>query len=218
MAFKKDKYQVIADAISQDLAEYCCIQFQMMSDTAHYITNRNEREYFWADNQCAKSFSWYGSYWSESLLLMLKPLVEKVSGLILNPCYSYARIYYPGCVMVSHVDRPSCEISTSLNLGNLGDIWPIFFKTVNGKTKELKLPAGSMVVYRGCELEHWRDSMPDSVIKQYQVFLHYVDANGPYADYKFDKRPMLGFQNRRINEKNYFSFSLNCRNNSSTRY
>jgi len=27
---------------------------------------------------------------------------------------------------------------------------------------------------------------------QAQVFMHYVDANGPYAEWKFDKRPLLG--------------------------
>jgi hypothetical protein len=25
-----------------------------------------------------------------------------------------------------------------------------------------------------------------------QLFLHYVDKNGPHADWAFDKRPMLG--------------------------
>ena len=27
---------------------------------------------------------------------------------------------------------------------------------------------------------------------QMQCFLHYVNAKGPYADHKYDKRPMMG--------------------------
>ena len=61
---------------------------------------------------------------------------------------------------------------------------------------------GDGVIYKGCEREHWRDPMPDEVpwwkkkiakirgkeIESFhhQVFLHYVDANGPYVHCSFD--------------------------------
>ena len=48
-----------------------------------------------------------------------------------------------------------------------------------------------MLVYSGCDLEHWREPFQGDVCGQ--VFLHYNHANGPFAEKnKFDKRPMLG--------------------------
>jgi len=48
-----------------------------------------------------------------------------------------------------------------------------------------------MLVYSGCELEHWREPFEGQVCGQ--VFLHYNHRNGPFAEKnKFDKRPLLG--------------------------
>ena len=53
------------------------------------------------------------------------------------------------------------------------------------------LKVGDMLIYSGCELEHWRETFQGNVCSQ--VFLHYNHANGPFATANiFDKRPMLG--------------------------
>ena len=52
----------------------------------------------------------------ETLLLSVQPKMEKLTGLKLNPTYSYARIYKKGDVLNRHKDRFSCEISTTMNL------------------------------------------------------------------------------------------------------
>jgi len=46
-------------------------------------------------------------------------------------------------------------------------------------------------VYKGCDVTHWRD-VADTTEVNAQFMLHYVDQNGPNANYKFDKRPELG--------------------------
>ena len=48
----------------------------------------------------------------ESLLLAVQPN-GKLTGLKLNPTYSYARIYKMGDIFYRHKDRFSCEISTT---------------------------------------------------------------------------------------------------------
>jgi hypothetical protein len=60
------------------------------------------------------------------------------------------------------------------------------------------METGDLVIYRGCEVEHWREEFiaPEGSY-HIQVFLHYVDANGPYADYKYDRRPSIGFNKER---------------------
>ena len=48
-----------------------------------------------------------------------------------------------------------------------------------------------MLVYSGCDLEHWREPFEGDTCAQ--VFLHYNDVDGPFGTQnKFDKRPLLG--------------------------
>jgi len=56
---------------------------------------------------------------------------------------------------------------------------------------KILLEVGDMLVYSGCELEHWREPFEGDICGQ--VFLHYNNLNGPFAEKnKFDNRPMLG--------------------------
>ena len=79
-----------------------------------------------------------------------------------------------------------------MNLG--GDDWPIFLEPSGEEGKkgvEVKLEAGDMLMYRGCELEHWREPFEGEDCGQ--VFLHYNDSNSKNAEEnKFDRRPMIG--------------------------
>jgi hypothetical protein len=53
----------------------------------------------------------------ETLLVKTLPVMKERTGLDLIPTYSYARVYEKGSILKRHKDRPSCEISTTLNLG-----------------------------------------------------------------------------------------------------
>jgi hypothetical protein len=55
---------------------------------------------------------------------------------------------------------------------------------------EILMEPGEAVIYLGCEVEHWREEFKGNW--QSQVFLHYVDANGPYANSKFDGKKYIG--------------------------
>jgi hypothetical protein len=68
--------------------------------------------------------------------------------------------------------------------------WPLWLRDTDGKAFAAILRPGDALVYRGIELEHWRE--PYTGEKLSQVFLHYVDRNGPHAEEKFDHRPGLG--------------------------
>jgi hypothetical protein len=58
----------------------------------------------------------------------------------------------------------------------------------------LILDKGDIVVYKGMVSEHWRE--PYKGKQQIQIFMHYVDADGPHAEWSLDKRPMLGLVKR----------------------
>ncbi len=88
-----------------------------------------------------------------------------------------------------------------------GDPWAIFidptgadnvideFKNIHKlnapKGVKILLKPGDMVIYAGCELEHWREPFQGKLCGQ--VFLHYNHADGPFAKTNLlDKRPLLG--------------------------
>ena len=59
------------------------------------------------------------------------------------------------------------------------------------KGVRVDLKIGDMLIYSGCELEHWREPFEGKVCSQ--VFLHYNHANGPFAQTNLlDGRPLLG--------------------------
>jgi len=161
--------------------------------------------YYEGENeQIPNTYSCYSDIAMETLLLKCQPVMEKTTGLKLYPAYTYARIYKKGDELKRHKDRFSCEISTTMNLG--GDDWPIYLEPdstkggvkegigyVSDNTKgiEVNLKPGDMLVYSGCELEHWRK--PFKGKECIQVFLHYNNRKTPGArDNMFDKRPHLG--------------------------
>ena len=55
-----------------------------------------------------------------------------------------------------------------------------------GDTTSVLLEEGDAAIYRGCEVVHWREAYNEGT-KLAQVFLHYVDANGQFTEWKNDK-------------------------------
>jgi len=198
--FKKNKYAVIKKAISKDLAIFIANYFSMQKQV--YDTCIKERYispfetmlgyYESADEQIPNTYCCYSDIAMETLLLKCQPKMEEVTKLKLYPAYTYARIYKQGDELKRHKDRFSCEISTTMNLG--GDSWPIYLEPsgrTNMKGIKVDLKPGDMLVYRGCDLEHWRE--PFTGTECVQVFLHYNDSKTPGAEENmFDKRPHLG--------------------------
>jgi len=216
--FKKKKYTVIRQAISKDLAAFVANYFLMKRQV---LNTCKQAKYFspfenilgsYDDAQIPNTYSHYADIAMETLMLKCQPEMEKATGLKLYPSYSYARIYKKGDILKRHKDRFSCEISTTMNLG--GDDWPIYLDPTGqssvipgvgehdveeskrliknpNKGARIDLKPGDMLVYSGCELEHWRNKFKGK--ECVQVFLHYNNRKTPGArDNMFDKRPHLG--------------------------
>ena len=207
---KFNKYQVIKKAVSYELANFVFNYFLLKRDAVKFMYDanfiaKNEMHGSWEDQQVPGVYSIYADQVMETLLMKVLHVMKEKTGLNLFPTYSYARVYEKGAILKRHKDRPSCEISTTLNLG--GDNWPIFidptgsdnvideFKEIHkpGAPKGIKvdLKPGDMLIYSGCELEHWREPFKGQLCGQ--VFLHYNHADGQFAKSNlYDKRPMLG--------------------------
>ena len=138
----------------------------------------------------------YADTLMESILLHLQPAMEQASGLRLFPTYSYLRIYETGAVLTRHKDRRACEISASLTLGyDAAETWPLWLET-HQQQRSIMLEPGDMLVYKGREVPHWRDRFDGNY--WIQAFFHYVDADGPLASYKFDRRSEIGVLDREV--------------------
>ena len=209
MSFEQNKYVVIKNAISRELADFIYDYFMNKRMVAKTLFDHNfissNISYFgtWSDSQIPQTYSHYSDIVMETLLQKVKPIMEKFTNLNLIETYSYARIYKKGDILHRHKDRPSCEISTTLNLG--GPAWPIYLEPDSTKggvqgdryvsegTAGVKvmLDPGDMLIYRGCDLEHWRDAYDYDGCAQ--VFLHYNNALSPDAEFnRFDRRPHIG--------------------------
>ena len=210
MSFKEIKYQVIKQALSYELANFIFNYFLLKREAVAWMY-KNNITYdcgmlgTWTDQQIPNTYSIYGDQVMDTLLMKVLSRMQDETGLQLIPTYSYARLYKSGDILKRHKDRPSCEISTTIHLG--GDRWPIFidptgsdnvldeYKNIHKPNapqgNEVILDIGDMLVYSGCDLEHWREPFKGQICGQ--VFLHYNHKNGPFAETnKFDKRPVLG--------------------------
>ena len=208
MSFKKNKYFVLKKVISKELCNFIYDYFLMKRKVARimfetkYISPFTEYFGTWDDEQVPNTYSHYADIAMETLLLKLKPIMEKHTGFKLSETYSYARIYKKGDILDRHKDRYSCEVSTTMNLG--GDDWPIYLEP-SGKEGmkgiKINLKPGDMLIYSGCDLEHWREEFKGENCAQ--VFLHYNKAGSKTAKENYlDNRYSLGlpkwFENKKI--------------------
>ena len=216
MSFKKNKYQVIRGAISKELADIAFTYLRISAEADYWLLANqatHEGNFLignFKDRQVPNSYAKYADRLMETLLVKTIPMMKAKTGLNLIPTYSYTRLYKTGNILNRHKDRPSCEISTTLNLG--GDPWPIYIDPTGSnnvideykgimkpnapKGNKVDLKPGDMLIYSGCELEHWREPFEGKLCGQ--VFLHYNHANGPFAKSNlYDKRPLLGIPKTR---------------------
>lgn len=195
MSFKTKKYIVIKNAISKELSDFIYNYFLMKRRVANilfkekYISPYETFFGTWNDPQVINTYSHYGDIVMETLLLKLNDLMNKKTKLTLYPTYSYARLYKNGDILKKHMDRFSCEISTTMNLG--GELWPIYLKDTKNQVKKIILKPGDMLIYRGTELEHWREPFEGNDCAQ--VFLHYNNKNTAGSNLNiYDSRATLG--------------------------
>jgi hypothetical protein len=174
---KKFKYKFIKNFLTKEeinlFEKYSIMRHRLNTNSFDYGQGTNKDTHFYADPIM------------ESLMLSKMSKVEEATGLQLLPTYSFWRMYTYLSDLKKHKDRESCEISVTVMIGSSGEEWPIYMDE-----NKVTLEKGDAVIYRGMEVEHWREEYQGDWHSQ--VFLHFVDKNGPNVDFKFDKRIYLG--------------------------
>lgn len=177
------------------------IDAQTIKTISEYFENKIRRKEWLAKLEHEEYQSSKLGYYADPLIeIILKeclPVVEEHTGLELEPTYSYSRVYQENEELKSHTDRPSCEVSVTVNVACKGDVWPIWMQYENNDPEKFILNPGDAVIYKGCETTHWRRKLPEGQINV-QFMLHYINKNGAYAEYKFDKRLGLGLDSPQL--------------------
>ena len=187
--FEKDSYVVIRGLIDP---KWCTILYDYCRYTASRceLKQHNDKEKYreawdgtFYDKQCPGNYSQYGDPMMDSMLMAHGKVFEEATGMELAPSYTYWRMYSHGAVLNKHTDRPSCEISATIcldwddtNCDEHCKPWPIHLKDKNGVETAIELRQGDAMVYKGCEVEHWREAYHG--ITAAQVFYHYTDVKG----------------------------------------
>ena len=91
-------------ALTKQFSEYLALNVDMMMKFLNYPR----------DKDIHPSYGYYAPIFFESLMIQLQPLVEKVVGKKLYPCYSYSRVYLSGSSLPKHKDRPPGEYGVTV--------------------------------------------------------------------------------------------------------
>ena len=212
------KYKIIKNLLSRDLCDFLFKYWLTQEKAVKYLLQTKQTYKhnifigtFELDEQVVGHYSKYGDWSTDTILEDVRPKIEKELNLKLISTYSYTRVYRTGAELVRHIDRKSCNISATLNLG--GDMWPIFLDTTGSKNivdswyekgqgakvilknnptkgQSIELEKGDALFYIGDKYEHWREPFTGNVCLQ--TFLHYNIDNQENRKNKFDGRPHLG--------------------------
>jgi hypothetical protein len=184
-------FVVIKQFLDPSLAESLSLQFSDQRNKRHVKNNVSLSDTSkFSDRQVPTSYVGSALPMFEKLLWNMTLVMEDITEKSLFPTYSYARIYYHESELKKHKDRPACEYSASICLENDSIVeWPLYIIDKDNIEHQVIQNPGDAVIYKGCEQVHWRDKFHGT--SHSQVFLHYVDQNGSYSEWKYDKRSSL---------------------------
>ena len=174
---------------------YCVLRSLLSPSASQFLADHALKiahlpQYRTGDKQVPGTPAIYSDPRMERLLEETVPKVEAAGSISVYPTYSYVRVYKHGDRLPKHRDRPACEISLSISLAyDPDEPWPIWVDSGLGPV-DIWLGPGDGLMYRGADVFHWRDEFTGNYAAQ--VFLHYVDRQGPHREWKFDKREALG--------------------------
>jgi hypothetical protein len=158
----------------------------------------------------ADSLYLYADTLTETTSLLYGESLSQALNMNLSPTYNFIRIYEKGSILDPHRDRPACEISVTCPV-TISDEKASTIYVSNYRVDYLTAPRrltleevkqrgdytrvdllpGDIMVYSGIDRYHWREELTSDYLIQF--FMHFIQTDGRYADWVFDKRPYMGF-------------------------
>lgn len=102
---------------------------------------------------------------------MLTPQVQRIVGHPVKPSYVFIAAYSEHGWVPPHRDREQCKYTLDLGVTLRGPEWPLFINR-----QPYVLNDNEAIVYRGCELTHYREQIPEGATA-HLAFFHFVDED-----------------------------------------
>jgi hypothetical protein len=108
----------------------------------------------------------------------LTGLVSELAGERVRPTFSFFASYRPGSELPPHRDREQCEYSMSVLIDHSPEPedvspWPIFLQPPEVDTAfPINLGIGDALLYRGAEVSHYRDPLPQGQYSSLWFFFY----------------------------------------------
>ena len=176
--FQSEGYKKIKGLVDEQTVKTISQYFENKINRGEWVEKKE------AQPGDASKLGYYADPLIEVMLKECQASIEQHTGLLLEPTYSFSRVYQGGEELKPHTDRPSCEISATINVACTGEPWPIWMQYQDKDPVKCVLEPGDSIVYKGCEVTHWRRKLPEGQINV-QFMLHYVSRSGSNVKYKF---------------------------------
>jgi hypothetical protein len=124
-----------------------------------------------------KRYGWHNEPVARFYHHQLASFVGDIAGEPVRPSYCYVSAYYGGRPRLRpHVDRKQCVFTVSLWItgrrSTRVEPWPLWLHAPGGVVAVTQ-SAADAVLFRGCELPHWRGEAPPGGAAT-TLILHYV--------------------------------------------
>ncbi len=170
-AFRQRKYAPVAGLIHP---------FHLAALRRYYRQLIRTRQIPFGDEQSPRRYRAHNESVARFFHHQLTSSVAAIAGEPVKPSYVYVGSYQSGAELEKHTDREQCEFSISLCLDYWPEPqnetpWPLKLQTDSGEVAVFQ-GIGDGLVYRGPEVPHWRDRLPDGHTST-SIFFHYVAAD-----------------------------------------
>lgn len=132
------------------------------------------------DKQVNLRFAAHNDALSRYFHEQLAGLISRIAGETVKPSYVYSARYIEDAVLEAHTDRPQCEFTMSMQIDYFPSLkadepspWALCVDDLRGEKVAVHLASGDGMIYKGCELVHYRDALFKGH-KSTSIFFHFV--------------------------------------------
>lgn len=168
--FEKNKFVVIRNFLDPYLVQFLASYYQWAPQSGVGVFSKD-----WT------SMNAKGDACADTVMYMIRQSVEENTGLQLLPTYSFVREYRKGDRLGRHKDGPANQVSCNVCITR-GTEWPIGFGD-GDKEYMVTMEPGDGVIYRGFDLEHWRERYQGT--SQIQVIVGFVIKGSEFDSHCF---------------------------------
>jgi hypothetical protein len=162
------RYTVLPSVLSADHVDALARYYDALIDTGSWV---------FGDTQVSQRYGCHNEPLTRFFHYQLADYVGRVGGEPIRPSYCYVSAYRGGRASLRpHVDRKQCVYTMSLWIRGRDSAavepWPLWLHSPDGIVSVTQSAADG-VLFRGCELPHWRDQPPPGGACTALIF-HYV--------------------------------------------